>query len=144
MEQRICKGCGVTKHYSEFYQSRGKPSGQCKECINRKAAEKKREKMVKLGKDRGCVYFVHAAIVNRIKVGFTRNNVYTRLKELQTLSPVELTVLGIHRGSILMERGFHKKFQANRWNGEWFNATPEMEQYIKTHCSVPGESEKAA
>lgn len=144
MEDRLCKGCQKSKHSSNFYLSHGRPSGKCKQCISEQQQEKKREKMVKLGLDRGHVYFVHAAIVNRIKVGWTRGNVYTRLKGLQSLAPVELMVLGIHKGSILMERGFHKKFQANRWSGEWFNATPEMLQYIKTHCNVPVQSEEKA
>ena len=73
------------------------------------------------------IYFVkHTAYV---KIGFT-NDIRNRLSQLQISCPVKLELLGLIKGDEEYETVLHKKFKHLSSNGEWFNYTQELEDYV--------------
>jgi len=67
------------------------------------------------------IYFIQAAIIGRIKIGFTSNDDFqTRMDGLQTGSPVQLRILATCPGSELEEKELHARFADYRVRGEWF------------------------
>lgn len=75
------------------------------------------------------VYFVEAAGLDLIKIGYA-NNLETRFASLRTGSPVELKMLGSMPGGRDLERFFHRIFAPQRARGEWFRRCPELDGYI--------------
>lgn len=76
------------------------------------------------------VYFITD---NRyIKIGYTKNNVNKRLKQLQTSNPNRLFLLGYIEGDKDTEKMLHKKFfsSLSRMNGEWFSPSQDILDYI--------------
>jgi hypothetical protein len=78
----------------------------------------------------GYVYFITTAEAERVKIGFTRNQPRTRLRELQTGSPFELCIIATERGTEQDERELHARFADCRLHGEWFELTEELREYI--------------
>ena len=76
------------------------------------------------------VYFITDG--NYIKIGYTKNDVQKRLKQLQTSSPKRLFILGYVNGDKDVEKSLHKKFYNSiiRINGEWFSPTQDILDYI--------------
>lgn len=76
------------------------------------------------------VYFITDG--NYIKIGYTKNNVKKRLKQLQTSSPNKLFILGYIEGDKDTEKKIHKMFYNSiiRINGEWFSPTQDILDYI--------------
>lgn len=77
----------------------------------------------------GFVYFVHAKISKRIKIGWSADP-DKRIGTFLTGCPEPLEYLGSIPGHISDERGWHDRFAADRAHREWFNATPELLAYI--------------
>lgn len=77
----------------------------------------------------GCIYFIGANI-GVVKIGFTRC-VRTRLQELQTGSPVPLSLLAIAPGGRDKEQEYHSRFAMFRMHGEWFAMTPQVRLEIE-------------
>ena len=79
------------------------------------------------------VYFITDS--NYIKIGYTKNDVKKRLKQLQTSNPNKLFLLGYIEGDKEIEKKLHKKFYASiiRHNGEWFSPTQDLLDYINTN-----------
>jgi len=77
------------------------------------------------------IYFIKAGEVNRVKIGFTRENVSERLSAIRGSSPVKLEVLGYFQGSTYKERKLHEKFKEYRYQGEWFRIEGILAEYIK-------------
>lgn len=75
------------------------------------------------------VYFVEAEGLNRVKIGRT-NNIKRRLKDLQTGSPVPLTVLYELPGDKSLERELQKKFLHLRIINEWFHFAEEVKTFL--------------
>jgi hypothetical protein len=73
-------------------------------------------------------YFI-GADVGPIKIGKAKN-VKHRLSELQTGHPYKLQILGVIYGDMRLESALHKKFGNIRLEGEWFERTPELTQFI--------------
>lgn len=70
----------------------------------------------------GFIYFVHANLTNRYKIGLT-NNLDRRMKELNgKQSPFENKMLWSIEVSDMRsaEKDLHDRFDARRVNGEWF------------------------
>ncbi len=84
----------------------------------------------------GCVYFVEAIGLDRIKIGFARSSPRVRLNELQEGSPLKLRPIGFIPGGRMLEADIHRQFADARTHGEWFNATPELMDYIRVHAST--------
>lgn len=79
------------------------------------------------------VYFITDS--NHIKIGYTKNDVRKRLKQLQTSNPNKLFLLGYIEGDKNVEKTLHKKFSSSiiRQNGEWFSPTQDLLDYINTN-----------
>jgi len=75
------------------------------------------------------VYFIQAAQLGLIKIGFS-SNVPKRLLSLKTGCPDDLVILKIIPGGQEIERILHKKFADIRVKGEWFSPTKELMAFI--------------
>jgi len=75
------------------------------------------------------VYFI--ANGTEIKIGYTKNNIKKRLKQLSTGSSKKLYLLGYIHGDKNKEKQLHNQFR--RINLEWFNATDELLGFINTN-----------
>jgi hypothetical protein len=80
-----------------------------------------------LDKSESWVYFVQSSDF-LIKIG-TTTNIIKRLRILRTYNPT-IKVLLIKRGTIKNERKLHKKFDKYRFEGEWFEPSQEILDYI--------------
>lgn len=67
--------------------------------------------------DYGFVYAVGFA--RYVKIGFTKD-IESRLAQLQTAAPLDLTVYRTMRGCQRDERNLHARFKNSRLRGEWF------------------------
>jgi hypothetical protein len=76
------------------------------------------------------VYFISAEGSGRIKIGWT-DNFEARHKQIQTSSPFPLRVLLNISGDVKRERELHEKFSHLRRHMEWFEAAPELLNYIE-------------
>jgi hypothetical protein len=77
------------------------------------------------------VYILQAG--SFLKIGFTTKTVDARIGELQTGCPYPIRVLAVIRGSQKLESELHRRFAAHRAEGEWFNAHPEILDYVSAH-----------
>lgn len=72
------------------------------------------------------IYFVQAGNGGPIKIGRT-GDLGSRLRELQTASPFELSLLGV----MPEESDLHQAFQDGLIRGEWFQPTHQLMEYIE-------------
>lgn len=79
----------------------------------------------------GYVYFLHALISNRVKIGFSLNP-ERRIAGILTSCPEQIVHLGSMRAGYPDEAALHKKFEGLRVHREWFEATPDLLIYIRT------------
>lgn len=90
--------------------------------VTRRAAQKKR-----LADN---VYFLADTLTQTVKIG-TARDVLSRVRVIQLMSPVPLTLLGvIPRAGWDTEASLHRRFRSSRLHGEWFTLTPEIAQTI--------------
>lgn len=66
-----------------------------------------------------------------IKIGYTKQDVYSRINSLQTGNARELVYLGEIPGNIEVESNLHNRFKHLRVKGEWFKKDIELIEYIK-------------
>lgn len=78
-------------------------------------------------------YFVYAKDVNRIKIGESSDPL-RRLSELQASCPCYLLLL--KATAAVSEASCHARFSGARWEHEWFDATPELLNFVE---SLPAE-----
>lgn len=80
----------------------------------------------------GKVYFFTNGV--NIKIGYTRGNIYNRLKQLNTGSDYQLYALGYVSGNKDKEKELHTMFSdiRLRQNGEWFSADQNLIDYINS------------
>lgn len=111
------------------------------------AAEQNGRFGVELADDGGrdsAVYFIKAIGRNLVKIGYANDwkAVHSRLNTLQTASPYDLEILTIVRG---VERDFeqemHGVFCDSRLRGEWFEYTPEMQEFLRSLDDARCESQ---
>lgn len=74
----------------------------------------------------GWIYVVRAAGTNRFKVGFTRRDPMSRMKELQAYSPLKLELFGAAWAKFSDEKRWHKEFAAFASHGEWYVIPEEV------------------
>jgi transcriptional regulator with XRE-family HTH domain len=77
------------------------------------------------------VYFVSRAGDGAIKIGVSRNPA-SRLAQLRSGSPEQLTLLAVIPGGRKKERELHNRFAEFRIYGEWFAASAELVGFIAT------------
>jgi hypothetical protein len=73
------------------------------------------------------IYFVKHT--DYVKIGFT-DDIRNRLNHLQVSCPVKLKLLALIEGDLNEENAHHEKFKHLLSNGEWFNYTQELEEYV--------------
>lgn len=66
------------------------------------------------------VYLIGSSGSSLVKIG-TTNNVASRLKSIQNMSPAPLSVLWQVEGGFALERALHERFHQYRQHGEWFD-----------------------
>lgn len=77
----------------------------------------------------GYVYFIQGVDGGRVKIGWAKRPA-SRLRELQTGSPVALRIVAVMPGSREDERTHHRRFERHRCYGEWFFPAPELLEYM--------------
>lgn len=83
------------------------------------------------------IYFVQPVGGGPVKIGYTSGPVFVRLKEMQTGSPVPLTVLGVVDGDVRAERRLHARFATSRLHGEWFAVSDDLLAVIRDDARPP-------
>lgn len=78
----------------------------------------------------GYVYFIRAAELGMVKIGWTNKSPLQRLAELATASPVELALVCAMHGSYKQEQELHATFAALRVRGEWFREEGALADFI--------------
>lgn len=71
------------------------------------------------------VYFLSAASVSRVKIGFTAD-LPTRYMQLQSSCPVKLTIIGAIPGDSTQESQLHQQFWKFRNDFEWFTLSDSV------------------
>ena len=64
-----------------------------------------------------------------IKIGYSVDP-ESRLRSLQSGSPVKLAILAVEQGGASREAAYHEQFAADRLHGEWFKRTPALTKLI--------------
>lgn len=78
--------------------------------------------------DTELTYIVLAQGTKFAKIGrSTKRNLRNRFSALQTSCPFPLTLLGV---TTEKEENVHHRFQNERYRGEWFTYTEEMDEYF--------------
>jgi len=83
---------------------------------------------------KGCapsIYIVQASGRDKVKIGFTEGSVEHRLKALQTGCPESLALLASFPGTKAEEVALHKRFSQFALVGEWFELSPEIEEFVR-------------
>lgn len=83
------------------------------------------------------IYFVEAPSTSLIKIGTTRY-IGSRIRALQSASPVKLRFLGCMAGTVNAERELHERFARHRKHGEWFSASAELRRFINAALASRG------
>jgi hypothetical protein len=76
------------------------------------------------------VYFIAAPSAGLVKIGHSFHPGH-RLRGLQTLSPVPLTLLGSIPGGQKAETQLHRRFADYRSHGEWFRLEGDLAEYVR-------------
>lgn len=85
----------------------------------------------------GTIYMIRMDQDGPVKIGFTAHHPEKRLRQLQTGNPRKLCVVECFGGTVEGEGLFHKAFQSQRLEGEWFTWSEALyESFI--HVAVFG------
>jgi len=80
----------------------------------------------------GRVYFIAAEGLNVVKIGWTSiGGIRLRMKSLRTFCPVPIAVLGGYPGTLTDELREHRRWAADRMQGEWFRRSKTLNDYIR-------------
>src|SRR6056297_3808889 len=77
------------------------------------------------------IYFIKSES-GHVKIGYTKNGVTIRLKNLQCGNPYPLSVMRVIKGHTGLESALHTRFGDLRCVGEWFVLTDELKNFIET------------
>jgi hypothetical protein len=75
------------------------------------------------------VYFVTCRKANAVKIGSSLDP-WSRLKAIQTGCPLPITLEAVLPGNHEEEFAFHRRFEDDRMQGEWFTITEMIEAII--------------
>lgn len=84
----------------------------------------------------GFVYFIQAEGGGLIKIGWATKPA-VRVANMQMYCPIKLAILLHVTGDGAMERDLHKRFEASRRHGEWFEPTPDLLALVEEWRSSP-------
>lgn len=76
------------------------------------------------------IYFIYSKNDNKCKIGFTKNNPYKRLKQLNTGNSSPLLLLGFVEGDIIKEKSIRNQFHYLKENLEWLKINQELIDFI--------------
>jgi len=83
------------------------------------------------------IYFIGNKDMGWVKIGHT-GTLRSRLSAIQTSCQFKVSVLGTMRvtreSAIDSEAMLHRRFSANRLNGEWFGITEQLLEFIASNC----------
>jgi len=79
------------------------------------------------------IYFIQSGF-GPIKIGFTDQEVYARIADLQTGSPYPLRLLGIMEGTLGTEKAIHEHLSESNLNNEWFMPTEQVIMFINKYA----------
>lgn len=74
------------------------------------------------------IYFMQS--LDKIKIGYTANNVTERKRQLETGNPHGIVVIGTVQGSKIHETDLHNSLKEYKIQGEWFKDCAEIRSYI--------------
>lgn len=77
------------------------------------------------------VYFAQNPETGSIKIGTTTGDPEVRVSQIQTGACAKLVLLASVKGSNKEETALHHKFASYRLEGEWFNPSKELMDYIQ-------------
>jgi hypothetical protein len=78
---------------------------------------------------KGFVYFIVDYQAKKVKIGYSTNP-QRRLKELLTSNEGKLELAKIVQGTVKDERKYQRMFCHSKIRREWFELTPEIEEFI--------------
>lgn len=76
------------------------------------------------------VYFLECELSGRVKIGIT-DNVARRIRDIQSMSPTTLRLIGSIVGTGGTEAAWHQRWGKMRLHGEWFRLSPTLRLAIK-------------
>lgn len=80
----------------------------------------------------GRVYFVEAGTGGPVKIGWSQH-LDQRKAGLQTANANKLAVIGTVPGTMKTESELHAQFAHLRMEGEWFQNSPEIHEYLRKY-----------
>lgn len=83
------------------------------------------------------VYFIYCA--GRIKIGITVS-LHKRLETIRSHSPLPAVAVLVVSGGLPAERGFHRRFAAEREHREWFTLSQQMRQFFRARLCPIGRA----
>jgi hypothetical protein len=88
------------------------------------------------------VYFIIGVETRRLKVGYTSQSVYKRLKGLQGQSPDILRLIGVVNAPQVFEREMHKVLKPFHSHGEWFEVPADVLRMIRQNTFLPSKAKE--
>jgi len=85
----------------------------------------------------GKVYLISCGSdFKRYKIGFTKRNIETRIKELRTGNSEDFKIVAIYESefSKKIETILHRKYKMKKISGEWFNLTEDEVKCFQSEC----------
>jgi hypothetical protein len=82
------------------------------------------------------VYFIQAAAIGPIKIGFSWGPPERRLASLQTGHYEELRLIGTLDGDMKYEQALHRRFRASRVRGEWYRPDEDLVTFIGASSAI--------
>lgn len=79
------------------------------------------------------IYFAQCSGTDRVKIGYS-GDITRRLQSLSTSAPFPVVLLGYIAGEQSLERELHAAFAKHRKNGEWFELSREIRQFVSVHA----------
>lgn len=91
----------------------------------------------------GFVYFVETLDREHLKIGYSEQP-QKRLMQLGKVSWKKINVIGHIRGTLELEHALHVEFAAHRINGEWFELSPLLKEFLRLVYLVSPELRRNA
>ena len=151
-----CPKCGVDKRKSEYHKNKNYKDGlasRCKSCVKKDLADYRKKNPEKIRKKKAKAYARDKLEISKkrkakvrakpkrntntyllecegfLKIGVA-NDVYQRVRHIQTGNPFEVKVLAVVDANI--ELHMHDKFSHLRSRGEWFYGCDAIvEEFMK-------------
>ncbi|MBU0977288.1 MAG: GIY-YIG nuclease family protein [Nanoarchaeota archaeon] len=86
------------------------------------------------------IYFIKSES-GHVKIGYTDNNIESRLAALQTGNPFKLSILKLIDFPQSQEILIHQKFYSARCQGEWFLLTEDILKFIESPYLIKPQKE---